>query len=114
MSAGFRVDREVFWGTNGAIEELLSAMAALAATRCPDTPLARFLQDERDGFSSGKVVDLDEWRQTIGDRERLLDLFDSAVSVHLRNDEWTPYGRHWLQTVMSDCRTKITAPRQPE
>lgn len=108
MSAGFKVDGEVFWGTNGAVEEYVIALADVAADRFgPDHPLAAFLADERDGFHMGKVVFLDEWLTDDFDRRRFLGLLDAATERVVGS--FSEYGREWVDTTMADLRDRIAA-----
>ncbi len=106
MSAGFKVAGKVFWGTNGAVEAYLEALAAQAAARLgPDDRLADFLRDERAGFFSGKVVLLDECVADVAGRERLLALLDAATDQLY--PEFTGYGREWMQTVVAALRARV-------
>jgi hypothetical protein len=108
MSAGFKVAGEVFWGTNGAVEAYIEAMAELAAERFgPNDPLATFLRDERDSFSMGKIVFLDEWLRDAADRDRLLELFEVATERLLRDGTFTQIGQQWVSDVVSELRKRI-------
>ncbi len=110
MSAGFHVAEEVFWGTNGAVEAYVEALAALAAARLgPDAPLSAFFQEERDGFFGGKVVFLDEWMTEAAGRHRLLELLDAATEQLLREGAFTEYGRVWVGSVVTALRARIAA-----
>jgi hypothetical protein len=110
MSAGFKVADEVFWGTNGAVEAYVEAMAALAASQSgPDDLLAAFLAEQRDSFSSGRVLYLDEWLSDAAGRGRFPDLLDAATEQLLLEDTFTEYGREWVATVVAALRARIAA-----
>jgi hypothetical protein len=116
MSAGFEVADEVFWGTNGAVEAYVEALAAQAAARFgPDDPISVYFQEERDGFYGGKILILDEWLADCGGRKRFIELLDAATEQLLREGEFTEYGREWVATVVASLRCRITGePRQAE
>lgn len=108
MSAGFKVADEVFWGTNGAIEAYVEAMAAEAAGQFgPDDPLTVFFHQEREQFFTGKVVFLDEWAVELDSRQRLLELLDAATKRLLHSDMLTGYGREWVSVVIAELRDSI-------
>lgn len=108
MSAGFKVADEVFWGTNGAVEAYVEALAAQAAARFgPHDPLATFFRDERDGFSSGKIVFLDEWLKDAAARTRFLELLVTATEQLLREGAFTEYGREWVATVVAQLQARV-------
>src|SRR5262245_4242976 len=113
MSAGFKVDGEVFWGTNGAVEDYVIALAVLAEHRLgPNHPLATHLADERDGFHSGKVLYLDKWLVDPVDRRHFLDFLDAATERILREGSFTDAGREWIATTMGDLRERIATGRR--
>jgi hypothetical protein len=108
MSAGFEVDDEVFWGTNGAIETYLEALAAQATARFgPDDPLATFFREERDDFFGGKVVFLDEWLGDTTGRGRFLEVLDAATERLLEDGAFTEYGREWVASVVGQLRARV-------
>ena len=108
MSAGFKFAGEVFWGTNGAVEAYVEALAALAADRFgPDAPLAAFFRVQRDSFTAGRVLYLDEWLADAEGRAQFLALLDAATKQLLNAGEFTEYGREWVMTVMGALRTRI-------
>jgi hypothetical protein len=108
MSAGFKVAGEVFWGTNGAVESYVEALAVQAATRFgPDSPLTVFFRGERDGFSSGKIVYLDKWLTDAAGRERFLELLEAATEQLLREGAFTEYGREWVASVIASLRARV-------
>jgi hypothetical protein len=114
MSAGFMVDGQVFWGTNGAVEDYVIALADLAADRLgPDHPLSKFLADQRDGFHSGAVVRLDRWLESPEDRRRFLDLLDAATARIRREGTFTAAGREWIATTVADLRDEIAGDPPP-
>ena len=114
MSAGFKVASEVFWGTNGAVEAYVEALAEHAATRfSPADPLAVFLRDERDAFSMGKVVYLDEWLADAASRARFVQLLDAATEELLRGDTFSEYGREWVASVVGKLRSRIAVATSP-
>jgi hypothetical protein len=114
MSAGFKVDEEVFWGTNGAVEAYAEALAAQAASRFgPDDPLTVFFQEERDGFYGGKILFLDEWLADAAGRERFLGLLDAATEQLLRNGAFTEYGREWVASVVASLRARVAGEQRP-
>lgn len=108
MSAGFKVAGEVFWGTNGAVEAYVEALAGQAATRFgPDDPLAAFFRDERDGFFGGKIVFLDELLTGPAWRGRLVELFDAATEQLLREGAFTGSGQKWVESTMRPLRARL-------
>ena len=115
MSAGFEVSGEVFWGTNGAVEAYVEALAEQAAARFgPDAPLAAFFRDERDAFYTGKIVFLDEFLAVPQFRSQLLEVFDAATEQLLREGAFTDYGREWVESTMRPLRARLAgAPGPP-
>ena len=108
MSAGFKIADDVFWGTNGAVEAYAEALAAQAVARLgKDAPLARFFQDERDGFYSGKILFLDPWLTDSDEREQLVGLLDTATEQLLREEAFTEYGREWVASVVASLRARV-------
>src|SRR5262249_51653630 len=113
MTAGFKVADQVYWGTNGAVEDYVEALAEQAAARFgARDPLAVFLHDEREGFHSGKVVYLDEWLTDDASRGRMIEILDAATDEILRYGTFTEIGREWIATVIAQLRTTI-APAGP-
>ena len=114
MSAGFSVGDEVYWGTNGAVEAYVDALAAQAANRFgPDAPLAAFFRHERDEFFMGKVVFLEGWLADGPGRERFLGLLDAATEQLLREDAISEYGREWIASVVAKLRARIAGEQRP-
>jgi hypothetical protein len=108
MSAGFKVAEEVFWGTNGAVEAYVEALAEQAAARFgPDDPLAAFFGDERDAFAVGKIVFLDKLLTGPQWRGRLVELFDAATEQLLREGAFSDYGREWVESTMRPLRARL-------
>ena len=108
MSAGLKVAGEVFWGTNGAVEAYVEALAELAAARFgADEPLAAFFRDERDAFFTGKIVFLDKWLEGPQARSRLVELFDAATEQLLREGAFTDYGRQWVESTMRPLMARL-------
>ena len=108
MSAGFKVAGEVFWGTNGAVEAYVEALAEQAAARLgPDDPLTTFFRDERDTFHTGKIVFLDKPLAVPETRSRLVELFDGATERLLREGAFTDYGRQWVESTMRPLRARL-------
>ena len=114
MSAGFKVGDEVFWGTNGAVEAYVEALAAQAVAQLgPDDPLTRYFQEERDVFQSGWILYLDDWLADAAGRERFLRLLDAATEQLLKDDVFTEYGREWVATVVASLRARVAGhPRE--
>jgi hypothetical protein len=78
MSAGFKIDGEVVWGTNGAIEAYAEVIAEQSAGRFrPDHPWTVFFRGERESFFPGKVVFLDAQATDAESRAELIELLDS-------------------------------------
>jgi hypothetical protein len=108
MSAGFKVADEVFWGTNGAVEAYVEALATQAAARFgPDDALAAFFREERERFFTGKVVFLDELLAGPAVRGRFLEVLDAATEQLLQEGVFTEYGREWVESVMERLRGRI-------
>src|SRR5206468_4206133 len=90
MSAGFKIAAEIFWGTNGAVEAYVEALAAQAAARFgADDPLTTFLADTRDGFYTGVILYLDPWLGDAAGRRRFLKILDAATEQLLREGAFT-------------------------
>ena len=115
MSAGFKVAGEFFWGTNGAVEAYVEALAGLAAARFgPDDPLSAFFCDERDAFFTGKIVFLDRFLTSPQSRRRLVELFDGATEQLLREGAFSDYGREWVESTMRPLQARLAgAPEAP-
>jgi hypothetical protein len=110
MSAGFRVAGEVFWGSNGAVEAYVETMASTAAVRFdPNDPLTAYLAEQRDSFTMGRVLFLDEWLTDAAGRDRLLELLDAATEQLLREGQFSEYGREWVMSVIVALRARIIA-----
>jgi hypothetical protein len=108
MSAGFKIADEVFWGTNGAVEAYVEALATQAAARFgPDDPLAAFFREERDGFFTGKVVSLDAWLADVAGRARFLAVLDAATEQLLHEGAFTEQGRAWVASEMARLRARV-------
>jgi hypothetical protein len=108
MSAGFEVDGEVFWGTNGAIEAYVDTLAAVAVEKYGDSdPLSAFFRGQSDAFYTGAVIVLDECLADEGSRARLLEAFDVTTERLLLGDTFSDYGRRWAATVMGMLRRKL-------
>lgn len=108
MSAGFVLAGEFFWGTNGAVETYVEALAELAVARfgAADS-LAVYLAERRDSFSMGGTLFLDEWVADEASRARFLQLLDAATEQLLRGDTFTEYGREWVASMVSQLRARI-------
>lgn len=108
MSAGFDIDGEVFWGTNGAIEAYLEAMGRVARERFGlDDPLTRFLHDALVEFCPGYVLFLDEFLTSPDGRKRFLLVLDGATHALLRGDNFSEFGKNWVATVVSAFRERL-------
>jgi hypothetical protein len=108
MSAGFKVADEVFWGTNGAVEVYVEAMAAFAERGFGSAdPLAMYLAEQRDSFSMGRVLYLDDWLTDEAGRARFLQLLDAATAELLSAGTFSDYGREWVASVVSQLRARI-------
>jgi hypothetical protein len=107
MSAGFKVGGEVFWGTNGSVEAYVEVLAGLAAARFgPGDPLTVYLAGQRDSFSMGRVLYLDEWLAHPTARQRFLGLLDAATKQLLQDGVFTAYGQEWVATVITSLRAR--------
>lgn len=116
MSAGFCVDDEVYWGTNGAVQAYVEALAAQAAVRFGAAdPLVVFLRGELEGFFPGKVVFLDEWLGDDTRRRQFVEIVDAATDQLLGEGGFTEYGRAWVQEVMvSQFRARLARNNRAE
>ncbi|MFT3768427.1 MAG: hypothetical protein QM820_23510 [Minicystis sp.] len=95
------MDGEVFWGTNGAVQAYVEALAAQAAARFGAAdPLVAFLRDEREGFFPGKVVFLDEWLGDDTRRRQYVEILDAATDQLLGEGGFTEHGCVWVQSVV--------------
>lgn len=117
MSAGFCMDDEVFWGTNGAVQAYVETLAAQAAARFGAAdPLVVFLRDEWEGFFPGKVVFLDAWLGDDARRTQFVEILDAATDQLLSEGGFTEYGLAWVQSVVVAqfrARLAITKPAEP-
>ena len=110
MSAGLSIAGEVFWGSNGAVEAYVEALAAEAGARFgPDAPLAAFFRQEREGFFMGKVVFLDHLLEEDAPRQQFLDSFGAATAQLLREGGFSAYGREWAASLGAWLRVKLAA-----
>jgi hypothetical protein len=108
MSAGFDIAGEVFWGTNGAIECYVEALAEQAVTRFgPDERLAIFFREERECFFMGKVVFLDDVLIDAETRRRFLEVLDAATEQLLRREVFTASGKAWVESTISQLRERV-------
>src|SRR5262249_20753230 len=101
-------DGEVFWGTNGAIEAYVRALADVAREKYGESDgLAGFFREQSEAFYTGAVIVLDDCLADEGARGRLLDAFDVATERLLLGDTFSDYGRRWAATVMGMLRRKL-------
>lgn len=108
MSAGFKVVDEVFWGTNGAVEAYVEALATEAAERFgADSPLAIFFKEEQENFFTGAVVVLDSLLEDVTERQCFVDVLDAATARLLRGDTFTDHGRKWVASVIPVLRGRV-------
>lgn len=108
MSAGFDIAGEVFWGTNGAVESYVEALAEQAASRFgPDDRLAIFFREERECFFTGKVVFLDKVLTDVESRRRLVEALDAATEQLLLREVFTAYGKAWVESTISQMRARV-------
>ncbi len=109
MSAGFRLDDTVFWGSNGAIEAYLEALAEQATLHLGRPhPVAEHFRSERECLFTGAVVDLSPIAVDITSRARLLELFDLATEQLLGTGTFTEAGRTWVRDVIGDLRRHLS------
>jgi hypothetical protein len=110
MSAGFKVAGELFWGTNGAVETYVETMGLLADSHYGAyDPLTVYLAEQRECFSAGLVLYLDEWLADIPDRIKFLELLDATTERLLGQGTFIDYGREWVTSVVVALRAKIAA-----
>lgn len=110
MSAGFKVADEMFWGSNGAVEAYVEALAGRAAAQFgPGDPLAVYLAEQRDSFSTGRVLYLDPLIADPIGRERFVTVLDAATDQLLRQGAFTAFGREWGASVVVGLRARIVA-----
>jgi hypothetical protein len=108
MSAGFKVADNVFWGTNGAVEAYVEALADRAAAQFgAEDPLAVFFHDERQAFYMGHIVFLDDWLKDDASRGRFLEVLDAATTKLLREGTFSPYGQEWVATIIAELRANV-------
>lgn len=114
MSAGFKLDDTVFWGSNGAIEAYLEALAEQATLHLGRLhPVARHFRSERECFFTGAVVDLAPIAEDIAARARLLELFDLATDPLLGTGTFSEAGRLWVRDVIGDLRRRLSDSAAP-
>ena len=110
MSSGFRIAGEVFWGTNGAVEAFVDAIAEVAKRQYgPADSLANFFYRDSDDLFTGRIVDLDDALLDTASREHFLQVFDAATEQLLQSDILTESGKKWLSSTMSDLRNNVAA-----
>lgn len=99
MSSAFHLGGESVWGTNGAVEVVVSALRRQAeAGSGPADPLAAFLRDEGELFPfTGRGVFLDEVLTTPDARRRFRVALDAAAAELLAGDELSDSGKDWLR-----------------
>src|SRR5690242_159739 len=108
MSAGFKIAGEVFWGSNGAIEVYLDALASQAAAQFGSyDPIAVFFRSERDLFFTGAVTVLDPVLSSTLGRERFLRVLDGATEELLASDSLSEYGKSWAKAVVGNLRQRV-------
>jgi len=116
MSAGFKISEQVFWGTNGAIEVYIEAIAQQAAIRFgTDDRMAAFFREERAGFFMGKVISLDTLLLDATSCRHFLEVLNVATEQLFERDIFSEYGRVWLwdtarelRAHVSDCLARFT------
>jgi hypothetical protein len=109
MSAGFKLDDTLFWGTNGAIEAYLEALAPLAESHLgKDHPITEFFHGEQAMFFTGVVVDLSPLAADAATCGRLLRLFDLATEQLLGAGSFTESGKLWVREVIGDLRARLS------
>ncbi len=85
-------------------------MADEAAVRFgPDAPLSVFLQDERNMFSMGRIIFLDEELTDAVRRRQFLEVLDVASEQFLREDMFSPSGCEWIRIVIAQLRARIAS-----
>jgi hypothetical protein len=108
MSAGFDIDGETFWGSNGAIEAYVEAMAEQSAQRFgPAHRWTAFFRGEREGFFPGKIVCLDAQVTDAESRAELVELLDLATEALNRRQLFTEVGKQWAAATIPRLRTRI-------
>lgn len=108
MSAGFCYAGTVYWGTNGAIELCLERLAeALGDGRPDDAPLRAFLQECRETFFMGAVLDLDDALADDASRARFVEVLGVAMTRMIGDDGLSAYGREWVGAELAELRDAI-------
>ena len=110
MGAGFHINEQVFWGSNGAVEAYVEKMAERSAA-CfgADHPWTQFFREEREGFFPGKVVFLDQLVSDAESRAPLIALLDFATNEILERGTFSDVGRQWIAETISALRSHIAA-----
>jgi hypothetical protein len=70
--------------------------------------------EQRDSFSMGRVLNLDEWLADATSRGRFLGLLDAATEQLLREGAFTEYGREWVESVVASLRARVAAGGSPD
>ena len=110
MSAGFNIDGKTFYGTNGAIESYIEAIAKHAEARFGvDDEIAVFFRDAKRGYFTGMIVFLDPLLRDSRVRTRFIGLLDAATEDLLRQELFTEMGRSWVSTRMAEFRRHLAA-----
>lgn len=108
MPAGFKFAGEVYWGSNGAVEAFVEALAECASEQLgPADPLAREFREQRESFSTGWIVFLDEMLRDKVVRVCFLAIL--SVAIQRLRGEFTESGREWIDTTMRDLVERIAA-----
>jgi hypothetical protein len=108
VSAGFRLDGEVYWGTNGTVEVYLERLAEEAAhTLGEHHPWVGWLRGWREAFYRGAVVGLDEILGDHADRRVFATLWDHAPHRLLAEHLFTEHGRRWVAEVGTALRQRL-------
>ena len=108
MSAGFNIDQKTFYGTNGAIEAYIEAIANLAEARFgAEDEIALFFRDAKRGYFMGMIVFLDPVLRDATSRARFNELLDAATEDLLRQNVLTELGRSWVSTRIAEFRQHL-------
>jgi hypothetical protein len=108
MTAAFKFRDELFWGTNGAIEGYLEALADRAfGLFGPGDQQGEFFRYERESWSMGKLVALDELLTDRPACKKFLQILDASTEKILQDDVFTDLGKEWIRTTVSALRSRV-------
>ncbi len=111
MSAGFKFDNDVHWGSNGAIEVCVEALYEQASVHLDaDDAITQFLREQNEILQTGImgwIVFLDDILTDFDSRHRFLQLWDAAATQIKGSDNLTEHGFEWLEYTTENLKAAM-------